>query len=332
MTEFVAVNPPRFGRRVKVDIFDGTTPVKTIFGFDDAEEPAYGLRISFSIEKKIAIQGDSAKIKIYNLAPDSRAAIAQRSIYAKRQDPLHYVRLEAGYVGNDNNNVGVLFNGTIVTAINKRQGPDWVTEIEGNAVFGQSFLNTLEKSWSKTPVKDIVVELFGVAGWSKVTFAPEASKVLTGKIENTFVTSGSAYASLQLLLEGYRLTFNVDVDGAVVFSPGFPREAPALQIDETTGLLGSPEPTFIGANFKSFLDPRIRPGQLVQIDSETLRESLSDLGSIGRSFMAWEVNHSGDTHSDDWFSEVVAWFSPLQIDVAAGNIAGPQLTDTEGSF
>ena len=326
MTEFafddVSPQAPRFGRSAKLTILDGSVQVKTIFGYDDSIADPFGLRMSFQVQKKIATQGDTARIKIWNLNPESRAALAQRSIYVKRQDPLHYLKFEAGYIGNNNDNVGVLFNGTMVTAVNKRMGADWVTELEGSAVFGQALLNVLDKSWSMTPTTDIINELFAAAGWPQVIYTPAAAAILAGKTEDVFVASGSAYQSLQLIMLGYRLTFNVDTDGAVVFSPGRPREAPFLRINEVTGLVGTPQTTFLGANFRSLLDPRIRPGQLVRVDSNTLRESITDLGSLGRDFMAWEVTHSGDTHTDDWFSDVIAWFSPQQIQLSTGLFQG----------
>ena len=152
--------PTRFGRSSKLTILDNAVVVKTIFGYNDSGATPFGLRMSFQIDKKLSAQGDSARISVWNLSPESRALLAERGIVAKGSvEPVHYVRLEAGYSGSNFSNVGVVFIGGIMRATNKRQGPDWITEIEANAVFAQALYNRLNKTWSNTKTTEVVKEL-----------------------------------------------------------------------------------------------------------------------------------------------------------------------------
>ena len=302
MTEALQVNlvgPERFIRRVTLTISDGTEEIKTINGFDQSGANPFGLRMAFSVERKISALADKARIRIWNLNPESRGMLAQRSLLRVRRDPIRYVRLEAGY----ENSFGVIFNGGIVRATNNRQGPDWITELECNAALAQALLNTLEKSYgTPTLVRDIINDLFGAAGWDDVNYSLDAETILAGKLVNTKVVIGSAYVSATKLLKAFELTFNVDVDGITVYKPEHPRERIFLPIDESSGLLGTPKISDFGADFKTMLDPRIKPGQLVRIDSETLRESITD-PSLGNDFTLYQVTCTGDTHTDDWFCE-----------------------------
>ncbi len=289
----------RFGRKSLLTISDGNVEVKTIAGFTQIAGTEYGLRISFRVERKISALADTARIRIWNLNPESRGMLAQRSLTRVRRDPIRYVKLEAGY----EDNFGVIFNGGIVRAVNNREGPDWITELECSAALAQALLNTLEKSYgSTTLVRTVVEELFAAAGWTTVNFTTEAESILLGKFVNSKVVFGSAYVSVSRLLKAHGLVFNVDVDGISVYKPEHPRSTTFLPLDETSGLVDTPKVTDFGADFKTLLDPRIRPGQKVRIDSETLQASITD-SSLGRDFTLYSVACVGDTHTDDWFCE-----------------------------
>ena len=329
MTEFFNLLPVRFNRQSTLTISDGREIVKVVRGFNQVDDRPLGLRISFRVERKITALADTARIRVWNLNSDSRGMLAQRSLARVRRDPLRYAKLEAGY----DDHFGTIFNGVIVRAINTREGPDWVTELECSAVFGQALLNTLSKSFgTATPVRNIVDELFAAAGWGSVHYSPEALEVISSILTKTKVVIGSAYNTASRLLKNHRLTFSVDVDGITVYKPDHPRVSgsesgtvPFLLLDESTGLVGTPKVTDFGADFKALLDPRIRPGQIVRIDSETLQESITD-PRLGRDFTVYQVTCNGDTYTDDWFSEVAnARFFPPEEQTSL-QVLGPTTT------
>ena len=319
------VKSSRLNRRVILRIVEGTgaTAVlkKTVYGFDDSGSP-YGLRVSFSVERKIASVADSAVVRIWNLNEESRSMIAQRSLYYDRRDPLRYLQIGAGHRGTSaiTDTTSVIFNGAIVIAFNERQGPDWVTEIQASAVHGQALLNQINKPWRTTPLANIIRELFGVAGWANVNISPQAAIVIASKVETSLAVSGSAYQAATTVLKNHGLTFNVDHDGVTVFVSGYPRDPLPLPVNEDTGLIGTPKVTALGADFKTLLDPRIRPGQLVTLKSETLGSSIA--ANLGSEYVIWGAKALGDTHTDDWSSEAEGRITPPPSD-AASSVAGP---------
>lgn len=325
MTEFIATTP-RFGRSAIATVLAGTAPILTVHGYDESSFSPFGLRMAFKVERKISSVADTATVRIWNLGAASRALLAQWSLVFARKDPLRYIRLEVGYkdiTGADTK--GVIFNGAITRAINTRDGADWITEIEASSVFGQSLLNVLDRPWAApTPVRNIVQELLSVAGFTAVRFSPQAETVLANKIEQSYATTGSAYEAVRKLLDSHGLTFNADVDGVTVYAPGFPRQASVLQLSEATGLIGSPRISNLGADFRTLIDPKIRPGQLMTVDSQTLRDTVTD-PSLGRQFTAWSVQCVGDTHTNDWYCDVTAWFFPPLVDAALA-VQGSSIT------
>ncbi len=316
MTE-ATVAPPRFGRSSILSVVENGVPLTTIHGYDDSGAAPFGLRISFQVQRSITPMADTATIRIWNLSEANRSMFAQRTLAWIRSGPLRYVRLEAGYAGEGH--TGVIFNGAIVQAVNMRQGPDWLTEIEASAAFGQALLNNFSNSWggvAGTPVKTIISEIFEAAGLGKTRYAPAADDDLIRRKEVNYAVVGSAYRSARELLSAHGLTFNVDVDGVTVYKPGKPRGDDFIPIDEQTGLLGAPKVTALGTNFRTLLDPRIRPGQLVKIDSPTLRSSLANDPNLGRDYTVLDAKVTGDTHGDDWFCDVIALYHPLLEQVA----------------
>ena len=324
MTE-ATVAPPRFGRSSILSVVENGVPLTTIHGYDDSGATPFGLRIAFQVQRAIKPMADTATIRIWNLSETNRSMFAQRTLAFVRSGPLRYVRLEAGYAGDGH--TGVIFNGAIVQAVNMRQGPDWLTEIELSAIFGQALLNNFSKSWggaAGTPVKTILGEIFETAGFGQTRYTPTADDALIGNKEVSYAVVGSAYRSARQLLSAHGLTFNVDVDGVTIYKQGHPRGDDFIPIDEQTGLLGTPKVTALGTNFRTLLDPRIRPGQLVRIDSPTLRSSLANDPNLGRDYTVWEVKVTGDTHSDDWFCDVIAYYHP-PLEQVATPIPGPTL-------
>ena len=323
MTETLSL-APRFGRKAILTVVEEGRALKTIYGYDDSNATPHGLRMSFQVGRKISSIADTMQVRIWNLHPRTRGMLTQRSLqWGRGGDALRYVRLEAGHTGN----VGVIFNGSIMRAWNTRQGPDWITEIEANMVFGHALLNQVDKSWGQggpTPVTKLLKELFKVVGYKSIKFSPEATRELAGKAEAVFVVRGSAYESATDLLKSHKLTFNMDVDGVTIYSRGHPAKESSITLDERTGLLGSPKITNMGADFRTLLDSKIKPGQLLKVDSVVLRETVSD-PSLGRDFPAMEVSCSGDTHGDDWHCDVSTWFYPPLSQVAT-SVPAPLLT------
>ncbi len=330
----------QFLRRCFVTILEGTsaTPVKQILGYDDSADPPIGLRINFRVERKFSAKADTAVVRIWNLNAESRGLLAQVSLRTQIargaiQEPIRYMQVAAGYRGPPGEvtqvPVATIFNGPIIKVLNKREGPDWITEIEASAALAQAIGgNNVDLSVGSDPgisTKSVLADLFSKAGYGSPRYSTQADGLVTRKKISTLAVNGSAVNSIERILASVGLVFTWDVDGGpLIVTPGNPlSEDPAevLKVSEGSGLIGTPSIGDMGVNFKTLLDPRLSPGKLVELTSETLRESLQNTPSLRETKVtAWTVTMVGDTHENDWFCDVSSMFFPLVFEKKTGLI------------
>jgi hypothetical protein len=284
------------------------TVIKQVTGYVEQPTPT-GLRIDFSVNKALTDQADRATIRIYNLAPESRAALAQRNIHFTLGARRRVVQLSAGYASDER--LAALFNGGVEKVTNTKRGPDWITEITGSAALNQMWNNTHDEHWGSragTPASTVLNRLADVGKLGMPKLSTEAAGVLNGTKLGSFTASGTAYDSIRRLIRGLGLTFTVDVDGFRVTKGINPTTTdPILAVNELSGMIGTPQVGDVGVDFRTLLDPRLIPGQLVRITSDTLAESTPGLGNL---FTTWTVDITGDTHEDEWYMDVNALFYP----------------------
>lgn len=330
-----------FGRKVSVVVTEREVPILTVSEYDPAppasagyaslSTPALRLRVAFTVNRKVSSISDTATIMLWNLGPENRAAMTQRSLFYSPQEPLRYVRIYAGH----DKRTGIIFNGAVVRCTNSRQGPDWITTIEASAVFGQALLNRVDTNWKSVagiPVSHIIRELLNGARFSVVKFTPAALRKIGDARMHDFSVSGSAYDQATRLIDSMGLVLHVGTDGATVYDPNAPVSTEdatqAIKVDSNSGLLGTPKVEDLGCSFKTLLDPRLRPGALIEISSPTLRSNLQGREqepgdpSFGRRFSVWEVEMKGDTHGDDWYTQASAWFFPVPK-INSSTVSGP---------
>lgn len=312
--------PEQLYRKSMVTVVEQGSILYRIMGYDDDAVQTFGLRIGFKVKRSITPVGDNATVQIYNLSPSSRAQLAQRNVYLTRKEPIRYLQVHAGYVSN----MGAIFNGVIIRVVNQRDGADWITTIEASAALAQAFSNSLEKSWKTlTPVQDVIKELFKSTKLGDPVFSVEATAAIAGKFMDSFVTTGSAYESLKRVIDGLGLTWSPGLKGIVVTKPGDPKDATKVfKVSENTGLIGSPKVTDMGADIRMLIDPRISPGILVEVESETLDASTVGLN---QKYTVWSVNISGDTHTNDWYMDMNTLYYPPVTSVMEEVLAQPNI-------
>ncbi len=312
--------PQQLYRECAVTVLEETgTVLKQIMGYNDSSV-RYGLRVGFKVQRTITPVADTAIVRVYNLAPASRAELAQRNIYLTGQSP-RYLQVKAGY----EQTAGAIFNGAIVRVVNVREGPDWVTEIEANAALAQALANTKEKSWSSgagISVESIVRELFQATELGNPVFSVEATTRMAGVFLESFVTEGSAYESIRRVLDAMGLTWSTGVEGVTVLKPGHPKDLRPFLLSEDTGMIGAPKVTDMGAEIRMLLDQRVTPGTLLDVSSETLDASTPGLDSR---FTVWSMDIVGDTHADDWYNNITALFFPPVVSAKKPALAPPTL-------
>jgi len=242
------------------------------------------LRCRFRIEKSVLKTPNTAVIEIYNLNENSRNVL---------QDEDAIILLEAGYQGNQRG----VFVGDVTKVEHRRIDADRVTIVEagdGNNALNESVIS---KSYaSGTNISNVITDI--ISTFKGVSFSQNLNTVITSARQ--LITGGSFEGAseqvLDDLLSSYGLSFSIQ-DGELLVSGDASLEDSEVQIvSASTGLIQSPAKTDTGVSFEMLLEPRIRPGSFIQLDSE----------SIKGLYRATKVVHDGDNFDKNWYTQIEA--------------------------
>jgi hypothetical protein len=280
------------------------------------------LRMSFSIEKSLTETLNTSTIRIYNLSPSSRKLV---------EAPNNAVILKAGYTRD----IGAvtIFVGIVRRSLTTRQGPDWVTELElddGLIAYRDSkYTATFQPGASGIAVLRQVADQFGLP----VMKLPDG---LQDKIyPNGFAFVGRVRDAMNKVCNYLGCEWSIQNQEIQILKKGGARERTALVISQDSGMIGSPELeaktmsdklaakqgittnsdgvvtrqsdrlTISGKPAKDrlevqgykvnmFLQPTTLPGDIVEVKAE----------GIDNFFKVEKVTHQGDTHGNEWVTEV----------------------------
>lgn len=245
-----------------------------------------GLRIAFEVKKTSASHANTATVRIWNLSETTR-----NKILAKKMALI----LRAGY--GDATPLPLLASGVVQRVEHTPQPPDVLTEVEiRDGGLGLDDARFRHAYPSGTPVQLIVNDILGaMPDVGRGSLVAEAlSKTLPAK--RCF--SGSARHALDKLAGAYGFEWSVQ-DGLaqIVDRTGSSKpQATATVLSADSGMIGSPTKTNAGCKVKALLQPHINPGEFLQTVS----------GFVSGYFKAMAVEHRGDTHGEEWETEIEA--------------------------
>lgn len=306
----------KFKRAVKVIGHPPRPSASSPFGaYLDDNVPALevqDLRVQFNIEKHLGSEPNTFDVTITNLSESSRGFFEQR--------PFH-VQLQAGY-GDDLHH---LCRGDVRFAQSVRRETDWETSLQvadGDRAYRHARVNrsfgagvTLE-----TALREVVASMGGELPASSLTLA----RALATQQANGLTLYGSSSTALTRLLAPHGLTWSIQDGQIVILRDDEVRVGFATVISQDTGMIGFPEfgppdrPAARAAGVhrsttkkvttkslkhglpaltvKMLLAPHVTPGILVQVESSRIQGT----------FKVLRVTHQGDTHGDDWTTEIEA--------------------------
>ncbi len=246
-------------------------------------------RVTFECEKNLGEEPNPCELSIYNLSPTSRAELERK--------PVH-VTLEAGYDGN----LELMFAGDVRWAQSRHSGTDWETKIQlgdGDRAYRGARVNRSFRGG--VTAADAVRE---VASTMELTLDAETKAALANIPHvNGLSLSGPSSREMTRLLRPHGLSWSVQDGRLQVLAANQTRGGDALRIAVDTGLVESPEwgtPDDDGKpprlQFKTLLKPSLYAGRLVVVESR----------SVNGQFKPMRVRSSGDTHGQDWSTEVEA--------------------------
>lgn len=250
------------------------------------------LRFAFHTEQSLAANPNKAEVIIYNLSAGTRSRL---------QDKGLSVSLEAGYAKATQ----LIFKGKTRTCEHRHEGAEWVTKLgigDGELEFRQKRVSL--SFGPNTSFSDVVKKTASTLGLSLGNLEQKLSKLgKDGKTSfaNGFVADGRSGDVLTKLFSSSKLSFSVQNEAITVLDETETTNEPTITLSAKTGLIGSPEAAEKDAKggtksafykIKALLNPGIRPGRRVQIDSGTIKGSIR----------VEKVEHQGDTAGGEWYT------------------------------
>jgi hypothetical protein len=259
------------------------------------------LRIKFEVTRSVIGVPNLMKIQLFNLKESTALRITKE---------FQTIRLLAGYPGN----TALIFSGQIRNILHLRENQTKIAEIyagDGLAAYEKA---TAAKTFNKgVTVKEVVQDIaksFGQYGVSngKLDGLNSSRNKLRG-----LSYSGASKDILNNLGDDYDFDWSIQ-DGALttVARDQSDNSTEAVLINRTTGMIGSPAITEIGADVTTSLNPKLIPNKRIKIESEAPQVNLSGnlyFRRVNRTlgngiFKIQKVVHMGDSRGNDWKSMV----------------------------
>jgi hypothetical protein len=277
------------------------------------DEFGNSLRLNFDINASVDIRYYSGIVKIYNLEPDKRRNLVY-NILGEDFGTGPSIRLVAGYQEKS----GVILDGVVQRGFTQREPSSgtWITVLQCGLSFkndnqitipdvkvNNSNLLTHMKSWidvilpSGSGVDDNNRFKTKRAKNFEANLSDAVDKYNADNTLNTAIGySGPSAKILNEITQRFNLVFYYDNEGFNVTSTTIDDETEELKINENTGMIGSPTYTDTGAKVLSYLKPEYRLFQPIRVTA----------GVLDKKIKTTQLNHRGDTHTNEWYSEIDA--------------------------
>jgi len=253
------------------------------------------LRMRFFVEYSVGGFIPLCEINLYNL---SKTTINDVLL------PGEKIVLRAGY----ENDLPIIFSGEIRNISSVRNDVDIITTLV-SGTSDQSFRNTNINKVLDNPksVEEIFRDLLVDTDLEIAEISIQAKPIL-----------GSVSISMRLIdainkiANDYDITWHVFNDRFYAYDnkPRLQTNRQVFEISSETGLLDVPILTEVGLDIKTLLEPRLHPTDLFTVQSSflTIVQAATPFVEARRQRggrqSAINIKHSGDTHSDVWYTEI----------------------------
>lgn len=258
-----------------------------------------GVNISFNINitSQFGIPSE-ASIDVYNLnREDLQFLTTSAATWLVKQS---LIQLYAGY----DDDVELLFGGRIVEA--KPMGyPDLQLHIRGLSGF-EWMTRTISIEKENLKVLDLLDYVSSVTKYpiNIPKWLRDTNEFLNKKLES-FSYTGSVWNLLdeiQKMCGGFSIdeksivlsTYN---DSINVYNAGQTNTGKTLLINDTTGMIGVPTPTSVGIDVKILLNPTIKTGDIIYLESKRIP-------MCNGIYRVVQITHTGELRGKNWYSSL----------------------------
>ena len=224
-----------------------------------------GLRITVDVAKQMDPTQDKGKVSIYNLSDANEQRIYERG------GPI---KIQAGYPET----VSILFEGFVQRVVRAREDLARITHISlGDKVRGKETLGGvfLFSYAGQVSSRQIATDIIGAMGLE----AGPLDAIPAGATFENFYYPGVASLALEALLRPVNCHW-FEEDGVIRINSASVTQADGrtVAVNVDTGLIDSPITTDEGAEVRVLLNPLIKLGSVLEIESESVKGSWKVVG------------------------------------------------------
>lgn len=230
---------------------------------------------------------NKCEMSIWNLKAENRSKLQEKGLE---------VIIEAGYVGE----LTQIFKGDIDKTTTTRDAVNWVTRLQlldgGAAIKGARINTSLRGGQGAGKVLEEVAGSLGLGlGNLKDKVSSDGARSVLKEFVSGIVLSGKSDDVLEEVSSSMGLKYSVQDKSLQFLGKGEATQEPAVRLDASTGLLGSPAIGEKGSiKALSLLNGVIKPGRKVDLSSVI----------VSGTFVASKVRHTGATWGDTWTTEL----------------------------
>ena len=222
----------------------------------------HDLFVSFSVDKTITSKQNPCKIQIYNLSQTHRNLVGKE---------LGGIILEAGYLSEGIDSVGIIFSGQIREVEHSRKGANIITKIEaadGDAAY--RFATARQTFRAGANVKEVVEYLYQQMQPHGVRRGEWKFPKEVKTFQRPYPIFGSAYREMDLLGQSNKFYWSIQ-NGKLEIIPTDGTIDYEITVSKDTGMIGIPTLTTTGCKVKTLVNPAIQPNRLIRINSENFQ-------------------------------------------------------------
>lgn len=267
------------------------------------------LRFSFVVKRGDFQTPNSARIRVYNMNPNTMARV---------QKEFKRVVLQAGYEGN----YGLIFDGTVVqTRRGRTSQVDThldITAADGDAAYNFAYVSTTLAAGSTAQDHfNVAAQAMGQHGVGVgYTAGLQSNPLPRGK-----VLFGMARDALACTARNTGTTWSIQ-DGKLQVVPETSYMPSEIQeVNSDTGMVGLPVQTQNGVQIRTLLNPNYKIGTLIHLNQGSVQQlefSLANSAQPQNAFIqttnplnadgyyyVMVAEHQGDTRGNDWSTDLI---------------------------